>query len=147
MIGLFGFIGLLVFQIHWWRRNPAARGYIVLFAIFLLGPIPLLAHSAEAFWVAFCLALNYLAIFPAFQASSPTLVMLYELWREEKVKESELRRLFEKDVMMARLEDLRRGKFVGEKEGKLFLTRRGKCLAGLFQAYRVILGLPVGDGG
>ena len=147
MIGLSGFIGLLAFQIHWWRRKPSARGYVVLFAIFLLGPVPFLAHSAEAFWTAFCLGLNYLAVFPAFQASSPTLVMLYELWRQKSIKESGLHRLFENEVMMARLEDLRRGEFIEEREGKLFLTMRGKYLARLFQVYRRILGLPVGDGG
>lgn len=148
-IGLLCFGSALSLHFLLWRYVRSARRYPVLFALFFVASLIAVAVSSSpaAFWVAACLSLNYLAIFPAFQASSPTLVMLNHLWKRSKLSEGALRALFQESVVSSRLEDLFAGDFIREVDGKLVLTGRGKALATLFRSYRRFLGLPEGDGG
>jgi len=101
---------------------------------------PILTH--------YLLSTNYLAIYPAFQATSPTLKLLTFL-SEHPSGQSEieiLQVLAKPQLVTDRLQDLSRGKLIGVNGTEICLKPLGTLLAEIFLRYRRFLGLPEGKG-
>jgi len=144
---------LMAHGAHWivWRRFPEHRS-VPLLAIILFGlpavqvilnffsPLNLiypLVHS--------CLAANYFVIYPAFQASSPTIHLLRTFRKHDYLSRQALETMGDTPSLLAdRIQDLYSGHFIN---ADLQLEPRGKWIARIFLAYRKSLGLPSGDGG
>lgn len=139
-----------------WRIHPVERDVRVLFAILLVVPLvlwlALLAWipgaSYAALLVHLALAANYIAIYPALQATSPTIEMLYLMGKTPGgVSEENLVGLLGGEKLVEhRISDLERGDLVKRKDGKLILGTKGKGLANVFYLYRKLIGLPSGAG-
>lgn len=129
-----------------WRYLRPSRDILCLFAL-LLVPVPLVlwkfggAAALTHFW----LSAQYLAVYPALQASSPTLHLLDSLSRLPGGVESD--RLLESMAGIDRHEDralcLKRGGLVDADGG---LSWSGRSLARAFLLYRRWLGLREGEG-
>lgn len=136
-----------------WRFAPVRRDVKALFFLFIVGPASLFAVSLllnlNFTWAAgvfhFALAANYIAIYPAFQASSPTLTILDALYRRNDW--ADLRELVGavggEKVLSDRVEDLKRS---GLTTGESQLTAKGNFLSTIFITYRQLIGLPEGGG-
>lgn len=106
--------------------------------------VPLLAPAV----LHLALATSYTALFPVFQASSPTLLLLTELRPQGRVvAEDTLYQLLEdRSTPQDRLADLQNSQLVVEQGHRFHLTSAGKLLAQIFVCYRIVLGLPRGQG-
>jgi len=130
----------------WWRVNRPKRDLLALFLWFLALPLPWLIWKAGvgAFLVHFWLSAQYLAVYPAFQASSPTLHLLAALSRARRLSATDLMgrtSLLNREA--ERESSLKNGGFMCG-EGRL--TFAGRRLAEFFLLYRRWLGLPEGEG-
>ncbi len=94
------------------------------------------------------LAANYIAIYPAFQASSPTVHLLEILRRAQNglSKEEILESLSQKSSLNHRFQELVGGRLIKTNETQIRLSFFGKSLALFFFAYRRALGLGQGAG-
>jgi hypothetical protein len=148
-VGLLSYLTCHGLHIWWWRRFPERRGVTALFGIFLALPASLLA-AARVDWLApmllhVLISANYIAIYPAVQATSPTLRLL--LFLREPRRRGELDALFGANTLLEdRLTDLKASRLVRVKENRLVLTSGGSLLAGFFAVYRRALALPAGGG-
>jgi hypothetical protein len=139
-----------------WRLGKIQTGIRLLFAL-LLG-IPSLLYlnlilKVGLAWavpglVHVLLAANYIAIYPAFQASSPTIQLLAFLWKVKRsVREDELVSHFgTQDVIAKRMEDLTVSGLVRLQGSEMELSPKARWLATFFIFYRRALGLPRGIG-
>lgn len=150
----FWWLGLLTYSachalhVLIWRFHPTLRKLPLLVAILFIVPCALFSRYGSAALIHFCLALNYLAIYPAFQASSPTLHLLEQLTRQAEVSLGSVRALFLRErILENRLAELRVAGLVHHmKEGEK-IAPVGRVIARAFRFYRASLGLPQGDGG
>lgn len=133
-------------HIAWWRIAPPHRALLPLLISFY-GPL-----IVDAVWLTpsaallhALLAANYIAVYPAVQASSPTLRMVL-LLRSGLTEPQLLTALSTDRLLDDRLSDLQKSGLLVTHEGKLVLSRRGNWLASFFLAYRRLLGLPEGAG-
>ena len=143
-----------------WRRRSVSRQSLGLALIFFAAPSMAalgvwMAFGGNSTWLAPCvvhalLAANYIAIYPALQASSPTLQILLLLKNEPAGLPAEviLAKLATSAVMADRVADLLRSELVRQSHpgGKLDLSWRGNLLATFFASYRQIVGLARGAG-
>ena len=120
-----------------WRLVGVRREVVWLAVLFLL--VPSAGYVAYGGFAAglfhFLLSANYIAIYPAFQASSPTIQILNLVRRSGAMTPEEI-------TARVRLEPPLTGGLL--RDGKL--TRRGERIADLFTAYRRLIGLPPGRG-
>lgn len=145
--GLISYAACHVFHVISWRVARPKRD-IPWLALLLLAPT--LAWEAvgmpSAALIHFWLAAQYLAVYPAFQASSPTLHLLVRL---AKAPAEGIPRdtLIESTRALDRRSD-REGSLgtlgLSREDGSL--TRAGKALARFFLGYRKALGLGEGAG-
>lgn len=140
-----------------WRRKPAWRRLPLLLILLLLPSLlgaigtwqQLWPVSPSAWILSACLSANYIAIYPAFQAASPTLQCLAALYRAPRDwSESEIQhRWGGENILSDRVRDLEHGGFIRRQRHTWQIAPRGRWLARTFRAYRWLLGLPQGDGG
>ena len=134
-------------HLAWWHWARPKGDLICLFALFLVVPLPGLfiqlgvAPALIHFW----LSAQYLAIYPAFQASSPTLHILAALAAHPAGLEETalLANAAGVDRQQERIHSLQRGGLV-KKNGAL--SPLGLMLTKGFLTYRAWLGLPEGEG-
>lgn len=146
-IGALFFTFSFLFHLIFWRRSFLRRGLRFLFFLFLvpslcLGIASLLfPHYFLAFLCNTVLSLNYLAIYPALQASSPSLRLL--------------RKLFLSPVAYPPPEDTHSGQDRVQdliemgwisKHKTWSLSQGGKSIARFFLFFRSCLGLEEGAG-
>ena len=156
-----GFVSYLVchfLHILLWKIGTIRHDVRALFFVFLILPFGGYAlfllrgsgstHYAAAAFLHFALAANYIAIYPAFQASSPTLTILDYLYRAKTGRQLDdlVMAAGGKSILADRIEDLKVGKLVYEQANGLVLTAKGNVLAGVFIGYRRFIGLPEGAG-
>jgi predicted transcriptional regulator len=141
-----------------WRIRRPANDVVSLFLLFIalpfVGFVILIAWGAEALplfpilmfvWI---LSANYIAVYPAVQASSPTLDILHLLRQHpEGLTETELTsKAGSASLFQDRLSDLVRGGLMKPTHNGFELTVKGNLLATFFVNYRRLIGLPRGAG-
>lgn len=143
---------LLSFAAHlaWWRTKPTGRTLSALGLLFLVIPTVAYAVPLSADFVApgilhASLSVNYIAIYPALQATSPTLALLRRM-HPRGATDSELVEAAAPSLLEARIDDLVAGGLVTKKGEGIELTGRGRRLADAFHFFRVAMGLPRGEG-
>ncbi len=131
----------------WWHWARPKNDLLCLFALFLVVPLPglLVQLGVAPALVHFWMSAQYLAIYPAFQASSPTLHMLAALAVHPTGLEETalLANAASLDRQQERIGSLQRGGLV-EMDGEL--SPLGFMLAKGFLTYRSWLGLSEGEG-
>jgi hypothetical protein len=155
-MGVLTYLIAHLFHVTLWHVGETKSDVKLLFCLLFFIPSAvylnlILKLGVDSRWVApfivhVILAMNYIAIYPAFQASSPTVHILTFLKKAGRsVSEVELIEKFGRGggVVKDRLADLKQGGLV-QQEGQL--TLKGKLLARIFITYRQILGLPMGAG-
>ena len=157
-IGFLSYAAFHLLHICVWYGRKIERDVKLLFILLFFIPtaiyfnLVLIAGTASLwsapFVVHVVLAMNYLAIYPAFHASSPTIHILCFLWKTgRQVSEGELIGLFGRPAVLAdRIGDLIRGDLVRSDGEGLSLSPKGAVLANIFLLYRRMLGLPLGAG-
>ncbi len=155
--GIFGFLGLVVFQTLWWRFLKIWKGEIPLmigwmFLIFLLFPLVIFFVSRELAGSLLLLSfsLSYLFGFPAVVARSPSLEILRLVQRSMRhgglSKEELIMNLAKADLIQDRMRDLASDRMIRQQNGKIEVRLFGRVVAAFFYYYRKILGLPPGTG-
>lgn len=135
----------------WWRASPNRRSVTALAWIFIVVPsagYALAVPGALAAWIMHLwLGVNYIAIYPALQATSPTLKMLCLISRRGGIAEDALvRETAQPSLLEARVEDLLSSGLARRGTSGLELSARGRVLAETFFFYRRLIGLPRGEG-
>ena len=144
-----------------WRGLRPQRQFRALALIFLLiGPLSLCwvvyptvisdpGSIVSPLLLYFCLAAQYIAVFPAFQAMSPTIEFLYRLKKTPSgLTADELANSLDGNAIVGdRVSDLlSSGLAVRTADGQIAATSAGRLLGNAFRIYRKALGLPVGEG-
>lgn len=137
-----------------WAKGPVKKQLFVLIVIFLVLPtfFYLGLWTTGSFYLSsviltFFLGVNYISVYPAVQASSPTLVILDELYRRKELSEIEIHALFNRGKLIQdRIEDLEKGGMITMHGGQFRLSKKADWLARFFILYRDLLKLPVGAG-
>jgi hypothetical protein len=158
--GIVSFLVCYVLHIIFWNRTRGRRNIALLLTVFfifplagflvgwgfggsrfiLVGLIPVVVHVLTA--------ANYVAIYPAFEASSPTVTLLDLLHRFPggltlgEIEE----RIGGKTLVHDRVQELVGARFITPGENSPGLTWRGNLLASIFVFYRRLLGLSPGGG-
>lgn len=150
----------LVHVLVWRLLQPKRQASLVL-VIFIFAPLVIyllsfanilsagLDNKSIFFSMMLYLAIAsaYVQTFPAFQATSPSLKIVYLLRKNGPMMLSEISGYFQKEVLVQdRLDDLLAEKVVCQKGDQLVLAFKGKMLASGFVFFRRMLGLGVGDG-
>src|SRR3990170_3300105 len=155
---------LLCIFIHaalWRVRFPANRT-AALFIIFIL--LPFIAGALYALlasrgilwppglekgeWLAagllqLAFASAYILTYPAFEALSPSLVIVILAFDRGGIAVKDLSGFFsDKALIKPRIKDLLDSKLASERDGALSITAKGRLLAGFFAFMRSFLGLP-----
>ncbi len=161
MWGSVTFLGSLITHIVVWRWLHPRRDVLWLAGIFLVLPL-----AATAFWFPwlnasasfplcaavthFILAANYIAFYPAVQASSPSLRILVLLRQSPTPLGSvEITKAFSTENLFSdRIADLQTAGLIkkGTSGSQDELSWTGKALAATFVAYRNFIGLSRGKG-
>lgn len=151
-LGLATFITSLLVHVLIWRRLQINRHFLMLLVIFLGLPVVgygMLSDARTLIPLSFhlILAVNYIAIYPAFQAASPTIQILAFLAHAPGgLTRSELAsKMQAENLVDARLKDLHRAGLLSS-DAQPVLSWGGRWLAKGFLTYRAVLGLPVGQG-
>lgn len=95
------------------------------------------------------LAAAYVQTYPAFQAISPSLKIVYHIGQSTTgMRTGEIQQVFPKTSLVAdRLDDLlAEGLVTAKSNGDYQLSGKGKTLAYAFKFYRKFLGLSEGEG-
>lgn len=144
------FLGSWAVHVIWWRWGTVRREFWALAILFIGGPLLGLGlgrsyYNVYAFALHVLLSANYLAIYPALQASSPTLVLLTRLYDVPRglTREALIPEMKKAPLLAERWRDLERGGLITLDQT---LSRRGRTLALFFIGYRRALGLGEGDG-
>lgn len=132
----FIFLGIIFFVIPLFaygllaNTSPQATGYLA----------PALLHCL--------LSAQYLMIYPALQASSPTLqiLRLVRLSHNGLTEPAIVRQLQERLVPVDFIDELVSLRFIRKENGSLSITRLGNAVASVVHSYRKCLGLPPGGG-
>lgn len=154
-IGIVSYLFCHAAHIVWWRFAAVNRGVVALLLIFFVPVIAIglagLAHTEISMipplFTHACLAAQYVAVYPAVQACSPTLKILEYLRLSVSTSEDQLVTACAPDsIVQARLDDLEKGGLVGRMNEKYSLNTTGHFVAYVFQHYRRLLRLPLGAG-
>ncbi len=145
------FLGLVVFQLLWWRLR---RRFMVawMFATFLFIPLIflLVTEDRAAAILLLALSLSYLFGFPAVVARSPSLEILKLIHRRTPQggisQEEILKTLAKEDLIEDRMNDLASDGMIFRENGKIKMRLFGKMVGMTFYYYRKLLGLPAGTG-
>lgn len=154
--GLITYLTLHAVHVAVWRWKGTRHHLRDLMIVFMV-PVLLFLGGALA-WLSFAeilapgltyfaLTAQYIAIYPAFQASSPTIELLERVRRSGGMDRNVLIvELGGKDLVQARVRDLEIGGLVRRRGDEVELTALGSALARFFIGYRRSLGLPLGGG-
>jgi hypothetical protein len=146
LLGVLSYLVCHLIHVVWWHRKKPEREVLWLAALFFLAPAAALFQwGGAALLIHFWLSAQYLAVYPAFQASSPTLHLLAAL-RAAGPKGKSARELESSAAGLDR-HDQRR-EFLN-KSGLLrgeTLSFSGRLTARAFLTYRAWLRLPEGEG-
>ena len=157
--GIFTYLAAHTIHIMLWRLSTIHHQVATLLAVFLGSALFVYrfiatdgsAHLSELvapIIVHLSLSIQYVAVYPAFQASSPTIEIINLLRKSKNLTMEELlERYPKKTLVSARVQDLVDGGLARHsEEGGLILTGPGSCIAALFIVYRKLIGLPIGEG-
>jgi hypothetical protein len=157
-VGLITYLPFHLLHVAVWRMRPPRRDTHELLLFLFLLPLAVLLIwvgiggtprvGPAAILVHFLVAANYLAIYPALQASSPTVHLLCRLRRhpEGLTRETITDFMLKTSAVEARLKDLRNSSLIRHRDGRLELSGAGRLLAAIFLGYRRLLGLERGLG-
>ncbi len=155
------FILCLFIHAALWRLRPPARRPLALLCVFvLLAPfiwglllslplfhVPGKGELLAAGLLQLSFASAYILSYPAFEALSPSLVIVLLAGDRGGVALEELPGFFSDDCLLGpRIRELVEAGMVLERDGSLSITRKGKLLAACFVLMRSLLGLPKGGG-
>jgi hypothetical protein len=153
-VGVLTFLLCLGTHIGVWRTAIVVKDVQTLFLVFIL--LPVVTYSAALIslgsgtlapaLVHLILSANYIAVYPALQAVSPTLRMLNLLKTHALNEEEIVFSLSDSSLLGNRVQDLVASGFLRIEKGKALVTKKGRLLARVFQTYRRFMGLPPGDG-
>lgn len=145
-----------------WRVRRPVNDIKILMYIFLLLPaaVFLLLHLVSPPWFQFddallviilhyCLALAYIASYPAAQAHSPSLDIMLSIARSPKrtISENELVSAWKsRNLLGDRIDDLRIGGLIAKQGERYTLKTSGSFVLALYRLYRRFLGIPFGEG-
>lgn len=104
-------------------------------------------HPAPGLGFYAALVLAYAFVFSAFQADSPSVLIVHRVndAEDEGLDEAALRaELDDRRLFDPRLEDALRGGLIVEEDGRLTLSLRGRLFAALFKLQRTLLGQEKG---
>jgi len=155
-VGFLTYVPFHVLHVVIWRVAPPRRDALELVLYLLVLPIALgliwVGFGGPLPWSAILLHLllgiNYIAIYPAFQATSPTVHVLC-LLREEilGVEPEKVERVLSETTSLGhRVHDLHRGGLILRTEQGQRLSGLGNALAQFFILFRRVLGLSQGAG-
>jgi len=134
---LYIFFGIFIVAIFIFRRNPA----IAFFGI----PVPAtICENLQFSFLFISLTSAYIANYPAIEVDSPSLIMIMDIARAYPAgldRDTFKKRLNNDNLIMPRINDLLKGKFIYLKDGRYRLTRRGLFIARIFILFRRILGM------
>lgn len=156
---------LFMHALIWRLRFPANRA-LALFIIFVVLPfsagsacalsassgVTLLPGLSMEQWLAagllqLAFAWAYIMTYPAFEALSPSLVIVLLARDSGGIAVKDLSRFFSDEALFKpRIKDLLDSKLARERGGVLSITAKGKLLAAFFVFMRSFLGLPKGGG-
>ena len=155
-LGFFTYLPFHLLHIVIWRAFPTHRDVIDLFAFLIVLPATLcllwIGFGGHWSWSAVLLhgliTANYIAIYPALQASSPTVhILCLLLEKSEGMDRAQVERSASATSPLDhRVMDLRKSGMVVPTAVSWVLSGRGKLLAFFFINYRRILGLQQGGG-
>jgi len=154
-LGAITFLFCYLAHVLVWRLFRSLQILPALFTIFLVLPagafltlavqgtdilIPVITHYIFSF--------HYISFYPAFSASSPTIVILDSLARSpDGLSYDQIAKLFDqKNVLEDRFDDLKTGRLITVKENRLENTPLGNLIAGFFIFYRKFIGLTTRTG-
>lgn len=155
------FIMCLFIHAALWRLRPPARRPLALLCVFVLAPpfiwgllfalqlfnVPGKGELLAAGLLQLSFASAYILSYPAFEALSPSLVLVLLAGDRGEVALEELPDFFGDDCLLSpRIRELVEAGMVLESGGALSITRKGRLLAACFVLMRSILGLPKGGG-
>ena len=146
--GIISYAACHVLHIVIWRFRTPKRQVVMLFLTLCVPALFLTAFSFEAALTHFSCACSYIALYPAFQAVSPTIQIL-ELLRQVPSgapREQLVAAFASPSLVSDRIGDLLSGGLLTQGKNGPELTTRGKLLARFFIFYRATLGLQEGGG-
>lgn len=166
LIPLLLFVACLFIHALVWRlKLPANRAAALLFIFVLL---PAVAGAAYALFASMgfvrlpwlevdeflaagllqlAFASAYIMTYPAFEALSPSLVIVLLAGDSNGIAVKDLSKFFSDEALFTpRIKDLLDSRLAREQGGVLSITSKGRLLAGFFVFMRSVLGLPKGGG-
>lgn len=161
--GVLAFIFIFFLHIVIWRVFRPKNHISSIFQLFLIFPfilavfIYLLSNKYHfisifdffsACLLFFAISCAYIQTYPAIQAWSPTLKIIYYLQKSKSgLSFKEMENLFSDKALLAdRLDDLFKEKLVYQSDNVLKLSLKSKFMAWTFYLYRQLLGLQQGEG-
>jgi len=155
-IGILTYIPFHLMHLVIWRINPPRRDALELVAYLIVLPLAIgllwIGFGGSLPWSAaflhMLIAANYIAIYPAFQASSPTVHVVCMLWdNKDGVPAAHVEKsIGDVTHLDHRVSDLQRSGMLVQTPTGWELSRQGKILAFFFITYRRWLGLAQGAG-
>ena len=157
------FLSTMVMHVLLWRIFRPSRHILALLKVFVAFPVIAgsglyFTHYISADWrelaltllLYLCIAACYILSYPAVQAWSPSLLMVYLISRSDNgMSLDELKRnIDQKKIVRDRIDDLEKDGFIKLTDGdkNIVLTARGNFLAAFFINYRKLIGLDEGRG-
>jgi len=160
----YAWVGLVTYGIShlahiWVWRNFLVRREVLLLIALTFSPLACyiavlvihsfsLVHLIPPMALHLVLSIHYIAIYPAFQASSPSIRILWLLSRSSSglTRQGIVTRLTDSRSTEGLVHELSRSRLLRRNKTGWTPTRLGKNLAIAFEWYRRLLGLPIGDG-
>jgi hypothetical protein len=157
---LFFFFGVIL-HVTWWRIRRPAQDVPALIGCVIVAPVLgaalfLLLNPDGLRPQEQCLALllltalhgvHYLMIYPAWQAASPTVLVVLKMEGGREVTREELAREIGSDLVCeGTLHRLLNEKWIVRSENRVALSPRATFLTGLCRCWRKLLNLPDGPG-
>lgn len=155
-------LGCFALHVLVWRLCKPVKDVRGLIAIFLVAPAagllvldlisPRWFHHEEALLAAvlhYCLALAYIASYPAAQANSPSLDIMLKVSRcpRHEISEREIVEFWgRRSFITGRIDDLLTGGLIAKQGSVYRLSSSGRSLLLVYRAYRRFLGIPFGEG-
>ena len=163
LLSLGFFFAGLALHVAWWRIRrptqdvPALLGCVIFFPIFLAalfpfcGPDRALSGSPEEFFaLLFLTALHgfhYVMIYPAWQAASPTVLVILKMDADREVTREELVSEIDQDLVCeGTLRRLLNERWIVREKETVSLSNRGEILTAFCRQWRKLLNLPDGSG-
>lgn len=151
----FAYFGVgFVIHILVWRYFHKLRSVPVLFIVFILPVVSFVLltqcgpEKYPGLLLHLLLVFNYISVYPALQASSPSIILMEQLYRKKSgLSKYEIIQIFaEQNILGDRIKDLDSGGLIKKERTLYTLTPRGKWIANFFIGYRYLLSLPLGAG-